>query len=133
MPFVTPDRYTLPFTELPPVFGTTFSAGPPTSASPRPPDVVIATSCALPTSAIYAETPPPLNADPTLIPSSCRRPSLLRPPAPPNTTMPGTTCTSDAAPVATTVLGINVIRPASRAGGRDRRDEIAANRRLPPN
>src|SRR5215467_12204872 len=39
MPFVTPDKYTLPFTELPPVFGTTFSAGPPTSASPSPADV----------------------------------------------------------------------------------------------
>src|SRR4051794_28382747 len=118
MPSVTPDRYTLPFTVLPPVFGTTFSAGPPTSASPMPPDVVIATSCALPTSAMYAETPPPLNADPTLIPSSCRRPSLLRPPAPPNTTMPGTTCTSDAAPDATTVFGISVMRPAyARADG----------------
>ena len=67
---------------------------------------------------MYAETPPPLNADPTLIPSSCRRPSLLRPPAPPNTTMPGTTCTSDAAPVATTVFGISVMRPAyERADG----------------
>ena len=75
---------------------------------------------------MYAETPPPLNADPTLIPSSCRRPSLLRPPAPPNTTMPGTTCTSDAAPVATTVLGISVMRPAYA-----RADGIAVMRSVP--
>ena len=118
IPFVAPDRYTLPFTVLPPVFGTTFIEGPPTSASPRPPELVSATSCALPTSAMYAETPPPLNAEPTLIPSSCRRPSLLRPPAPPNTTMPGTTWISDAAPVATTVFGISVMRLAyERADG----------------
>src|SRR5215471_16987033 len=117
MPFVTPERYTLPFTELPPVFGTTFSAGPPTSASPSPPEVVIATSCALPTSAMYAETPPPLNADPTLIPSSCRRPSLLRPPAPPKTTMPNTVVATGAA------SDVQVV-----PGGWNRRDEIAADR-----
>ena len=35
---------------LPPVFGTMFIAGPPTSASPRPPEVVNDTSCALPMS-----------------------------------------------------------------------------------
>ena len=77
-------------------------------------------SCALPTSAMYAETPAPLKADPTLMPSSCSRPSLPRPPALPNTTMPGTTWTSDAAPPATTVLGISVISPAyARAAGID--------------
>jgi hypothetical protein len=43
---------------------------------------------------------------------------LPRPPAPPKTTIPGTTCVSDAAPPAVTVPGINVIRPAyDRAAG----------------
>ena len=30
---------------LPPLFGTMLSVGPPTSASPRPPEVVVTTSC----------------------------------------------------------------------------------------
>ena len=45
---------------------------------------------------------------------------MPRPPALPKTTIPGTTCTSDAAPPATTVFGISVIRPAyARAAGMD--------------
>src|SRR5436190_1275338 len=102
----------LPFTLLPPVFGTTLSDGPPTSASPSPPDVVIATSCALPTSAMYAETPPPLKAGPPLRPSSRRRPSLLCPPGPPITTLPASTWMADGPPV---VPGMAVF---GGAGGR---------------
>ena len=60
----------MPLTLLPPVFGTMFNAGPPTSASPSPPDVVIAISWALPTSGMYDETPAPLKAEPTLKPST---------------------------------------------------------------
>ena len=44
------------------------------------------------------------------MPSTLTRPSLLRPPAPPNTTMPGTTCVSIAAPVWVTVFGISCMR-----------------------
>ena len=42
-----------PATELPPVFGTMFITSPAVSDSPRPPEVVNETSCALPTSAMY--------------------------------------------------------------------------------
>ena len=87
-----------------------FIVGPPTSASPRPPEETIEISAAFPMSGMYADTPAPLNAEPTLNPSSWRRPSLPRPPAPPNTTMPGTVCASEAAPPAATALGISVIR-----------------------
>ena len=59
---------------------------------------------------MYDDTPAPLNAEPTLMPSTFTRPSLLRPPAPPNTTMPGTTCASVAAPAWVTVFGISCIR-----------------------
>ncbi len=38
------------------------------------------------------------------------RPSLLRPPLPPNTTMPGAVCTSVDEPAWVTVFGINCIR-----------------------
>ena len=61
---------------------------------------------------MYDETPAPLNAEPTLIPSTLTRPSLLRPPAPPKTTIPGTICVSIAPPAAVTVLGISCIRLA---------------------
>src|SRR5512134_4173588 len=89
-----------------------FIDGPPPSVSPSPPEVVIVTSRALPTSGIYDDTPAPLNADPTLMPSRFTRPSLLRPPAPPKTTIPGTTCVSIAPPACVTTLGINCIRLA---------------------
>ncbi len=72
--------------------------------------MVIVTSRALPTSAMYDDTPAPLNAEPTLMPSMLTRPSLVRPPAPPKTTMPGTTWVSIAAPACVTVFGISCIR-----------------------
>ena len=72
--------------------------------------MVIVTSRALPTSAMYDDTPAPLNAEPTLMPSTLTRPSLVRPPAPPKTTMPGTTWVSIAAPACVTVFGISCIR-----------------------
>jgi hypothetical protein len=37
----------MPFVAFPPVRGTMLIVGPPTSASPSPPDVVNATSCEL--------------------------------------------------------------------------------------
>ena len=65
---------------LPPVFGTMFIVRPAVSVSPRPPEVMNVTSWALPTSAIYAETPPPLLGAPTFMPSIWMAPSLARPP-----------------------------------------------------
>ena len=50
MPLVTPDAYSVPLNELPPVSGTMLNDGPPTSASPMPPDVVVEISAALPMS-----------------------------------------------------------------------------------
>jgi hypothetical protein len=70
---------------LPPLFGTMFMAGPPTSASPNPPEFVVTTSCAFVMSATYVDTPPPFKAAPVPRPSTCMRPSFVRPPAPPNT------------------------------------------------
>jgi hypothetical protein len=61
---------------------------------------------------MYDDTPAPLNAEPTLMPSTFTRPSLLRPPAPPKTTIPGTTWVSMAPPACVTTLGINCIRLA---------------------
>jgi hypothetical protein len=95
---LAPEEKNVPCSSLPPSFGSTLSAGPPPSTSPRPPLVIIAISLAFATSAMYDDTPAPLNADPTLMPSMFTRPSLDRPPNPPNTTMPGTTCTSVGAP-----------------------------------
>src|SRR5678816_806950 len=89
----------VPRTALPPVFGTMFIVGPPTSASPRPPDVVKVTSCALAMSGRYPDTPPPLSGAPTPRPSTWRRPSVPRPPGPPNTTSPGLVSTSRDPPV----------------------------------
>src|SRR5687768_15743925 len=94
---------------LPPSLGRMLSDGPPPSTSPRPPEVIIAISRALPTSEMYDDTPAPLNADPTLMPSILTRPSLLRPPAPPKTTMPGTIWVSSPAPCVM-VFGINCMR-----------------------
>jgi hypothetical protein len=37
-----------------------------------------------------------LTGAPVLMPSTCRRPSFSRPPAPPKTDIPGVTCTSRA-------------------------------------
>ena len=56
---------------------------------------------------MYDDTPAPLNAEPTLMPSTLTRPSLDRPPKPPNTTMPGTTWTSVGAPAWLTLFGIS--------------------------
>ena len=98
MPPVAPAPKNVPRTALPPSFGSTLSDGPPPSVSPRPPEVIIEISRAFATSAMYDDTPAPLNAEPTLMPSTFTRPSFDRPPNPPNTTMPGTTCTSVGAP-----------------------------------
>src|SRR5712691_8857933 len=68
----------LPCNVLPPVFGTKFMIGPLVSASPRPPDVVTLTSCALPGSVIKPDVVPASEA-PWPMPSTCTRPSLLRP------------------------------------------------------
>jgi len=51
IPPPVPEMYALPAIVLPPLFGTMLSDGPPTSASPRPPDVVVTTSCAFEMSA----------------------------------------------------------------------------------
>src|SRR4029453_17490301 len=107
MPLVEPEPKTVPRPAFPPSFGSTLSDGPPPSLSPRPPEVIIAISRALATSAIYDDTPAPLNADPTLMPSTLTRPSFDRPPNPPNTTMPGTTWTSVGAPAWLTLFGIS--------------------------
>src|SRR5687768_15969132 len=107
IPLVTPEPNNDPERRLPPSFGNTFNEGPPPSAPPRPPLVIIVISRALATSGRYDDTPAPLNADPTLMPSTLTRPSFDRPPKPPNTTMPGTTCTSVGAPAWLTLLGIN--------------------------
>ena len=72
--------------------------------------MVIAISRAFATSAMYDDTPAPLKAEPTLMPSTLTRPSLDRPPNPPNTTMPGTTWTSVGAPPWLTLFGISWIR-----------------------
>src|SRR5688572_26957577 len=110
MPLVTPEANTLPDSRLPPSLGSTLSDGPPPSASPSPPLVIIVISRALATSGRYDDTPAPLNAEPTLMPSTLTRPSFDRPPNPPNTTMPGTTCTSVGAPAWLMLFGINWIR-----------------------
>jgi hypothetical protein len=52
MASLTPAKYSWPRKVLPPVFGTMLIVGPPTSASPSPPEVVKVISCALPTSAM---------------------------------------------------------------------------------
>ena len=69
-----------PVIRLPPVFGTMFIVRPAVSVSPRPPEVMNVTSCALPTSAMYAGGWLPPGGLPMLRPSIVRRPSLLRPP-----------------------------------------------------
>ncbi len=69
-----------PEVELPPVFGTMFITSPAVSDSPRPPAVVNVTSCALPTSAMYAGGWLPPGGLPMFNPSTVIRPSLLRPP-----------------------------------------------------
>jgi hypothetical protein len=69
-----------PKNRFPPVFGMMFKLMPPVSASPRPPDNVNCSSCEPAVSMMYPDTPPPLNAAPTLRPSTCTRPSLPRPP-----------------------------------------------------
>ena len=112
MRLVTLEAKNVPRSVLPPSRGRTLSDGPPPSFSPRPPEMVIVTSRALPMSATYEDTPAPLNAEPTLMPSMFSRPSLLRPPAPPKTTIPGTTWLSMAAPACVTVFGISCIRLA---------------------
>src|SRR6266498_1592747 len=55
-------------------------AGPPRSASPRPPEMATCTSDEFDMSYRYPDTPPPLPGAPTFIPSSWMRPSVLRPP-----------------------------------------------------
>src|SRR5919201_4301873 len=120
MPLLTPDRYTWPLNVLPPDFGTMLSVGPPTSASPRPPDVVVTTSCALLMSATYVDTPPPLRAAPVFRPSTCMRPSLLRPPAPPKTVICGVTWMSVGPPPIVTMPGIkSAVAAQDRAVGID--------------
>src|SRR5262247_1486814 len=105
MPLLTPDRYACPLKVLPPLFGTMLSVGPPTSASPRPPDVVVTTSCAFEMSATYVDTPPPFSAAPVFRPSTCMRPSFERPPDPPNTVICGVTCRSAVDPDCVTIAG----------------------------
>src|SRR4029079_8452494 len=69
-----------PVHQLPPVFGMMLNAGPPRSASPRPPEMLTCTSAELFMSYRYPETPPPLLGAPTFIPSIWMAPSLARPP-----------------------------------------------------
>src|SRR5215470_3423065 len=61
-----PEPNPVPEYRLPPVFGTRFMIGPPVSASPRLPEIEICISCAFATSYAFPDTPPPLNAVPSL-------------------------------------------------------------------
>src|SRR5687768_2554415 len=66
---------------LPPSRGTKLIATPAVSASPRPPDVLMLVSCAMPTLTAYMERFAPCErAEPTVRPSTVRRPSPVRPP-----------------------------------------------------
>ncbi len=112
MPPLSPVKKTCDRNVLPPVRGTMLIVGPPTSVSPRPPAVVIAISAAFSTSCRYPETPPPLSEAPVFSPSTCARPSLPRPPRPPNTTMPGLSCTLGTPPPLCTIDGISTITAA---------------------
>ena len=58
IPLFEPLAKKLPWTVLPPVFGTKFMIGPLVSASPRPPEVVTFTSWALPGSVIRPDVVP---------------------------------------------------------------------------
>ncbi len=71
---------TWPLNVLPPVLGTRFITGPPTSVSPKPPATTTETSSTLFASYASDETPPPLNDAATTMPLIDMRPSLVLPP-----------------------------------------------------
>src|SRR5689334_21215419 len=132
MPLVTPERYAAPLIELPPLLGMMLSVGPPTSTSPNPPDVVVTTSCAFEMSATYVDTPLPPSPAPAFNPSTCMRPSLLRPPAPPENRHLG--CDLDVRRTAADRddAGNQQRRRRPRPCRRHARQQLATQRRLTP-
>ena len=80
IPSEKPETKARPDTWLPPCFGTMFMVRPAVSDSPRPPDVIIVTSCALPMSATKFGGWLPPGGLLTFRPSTVRRDSTPRPP-----------------------------------------------------
>ena len=70
----------MPLNLLPPVLGIMLKDGPPRSISPSPPAIVTWISDASAMGYPKPATPPPLNAEPTFMPSIWIVPSLPRPP-----------------------------------------------------